>query len=45
MNIYYVAGFKDSTICSKPELYDLLVNLPASEISIMPHAKGIKIII
>lgn len=39
VNIYYVAGFKDSTICSKPELYDLLVNLPASEISIMPHAK------
>lgn len=39
MNKNFVAGFTDSAICSKTDLYDLLVNLPASEISVMPHAK------
>ncbi|XP_034952294.1 putative DENN domain-containing protein 10 B [Chelonus insularis] len=36
---YYVAGCRDSSISLKPELYDLLVNIPAREITIAPHAK------
>ncbi|GLV44483.1 hypothetical protein CBL_10287 [Carabus blaptoides fortunei] len=36
---HFVAGFTDSAICSKTDVYDLLVNLPACEISITAHAK------
>ncbi|XP_012289016.1 putative protein FAM45B [Orussus abietinus] len=36
---YYVAGCRDSSISSKTELYDLLVNLPAREITVASHAK------
>ncbi|KAE8748327.1 hypothetical protein FOCC_FOCC004963 [Frankliniella occidentalis] len=35
----YIAGFRDSTIGSRADLYDVLVNLPAREISVAPHAK------
>ncbi|KAK3913197.1 DENN domain-containing protein 10 [Frankliniella fusca] len=35
----YIAGFKDSAIGSRADLYDVLVNLPAREISVAPHAK------
>ena len=37
---YYVAGCRDSSISSKPELFHLLVNIPAREITVAPHAKG-----
>lgn len=37
--LYYVVGCKDSSILSKPEFYDLLVNIPAREITTAPHAK------
>lgn len=33
-------GCTDSTISSRTELYDLLVNLPAREITVANHAKG-----
>ncbi|XP_043470901.1 DENN domain-containing protein 10-like [Leptopilina heterotoma] len=36
---YYVMGCTDSSISSKTELYDLLVNLPAREITVANHAK------
>ncbi|KAG8034037.1 hypothetical protein G9C98_008518 [Cotesia typhae] len=36
---YYIAGCRDSAVALKPELYDLLVNIPAREITIAPHAK------
>ncbi|XP_015606707.1 putative protein FAM45B [Cephus cinctus] len=36
---HYVAGCRDSSISSRIELYDLLVNLPAREITVAPHAK------
>ncbi|XP_011307542.1 protein FAM45A [Fopius arisanus] len=36
---YYIAGCRDSSISSKSELFDLLVNIPAREIAVAPHAK------
>ncbi|XP_014208839.1 putative protein FAM45B [Copidosoma floridanum] len=36
---FYVAGFRDSAISSRSELYDLFVNLPAREIIVANHAK------
>ncbi|KAF7994770.1 hypothetical protein HCN44_004242 [Aphidius gifuensis] len=36
---YYVAGCSDSSVSSRPELYDLLVNIPAREVTVAPHAK------
>ncbi|KAL7306892.1 hypothetical protein TKK_0001052 [Trichogramma kaykai] len=36
---FYIAGFKDSIISSRTDLYDLLVNIPAREIIIANHAK------
>lgn len=33
-------GCQDSSIASRTELYDVLVNLPAREITVAPHAKG-----
>ena len=33
-------GCMDSSISSRTELYDLLVNLPAREITVANHAKG-----
>ncbi|XP_057334969.1 DENN domain-containing protein 10-like [Microplitis mediator] len=38
-NTYYIAGCRDSAVALKTELYDLLVNIPAREITIAPHAK------
>lgn len=38
---YYIAGCRDNLVASRSELYDLLVNLPAREITVAPHAKGI----
>ncbi|XP_066994835.2 putative DENN domain-containing protein 10 B [Anabrus simplex] len=38
-NTCYIAGCRDSAVCSRSDLYDLLVNLPAREITIAPHAK------
>ncbi|KAK0161602.1 hypothetical protein PV327_010057 [Microctonus hyperodae] len=38
-NLHYVAGCMDSAISKKVDLYDLLVNIPAREITIAPHAK------
>ncbi|XP_049863152.1 putative DENN domain-containing protein 10 B isoform X1 [Schistocerca gregaria] len=38
-NTYYIAGCKDSAVCSRLDLFDLLVNLPAREITVAPHAK------
>ncbi|XP_015518994.2 putative DENN domain-containing protein 10 B [Neodiprion lecontei] len=35
----YIAGCRDSLVASRAELYDLLVNLPAREITIASHAK------
>lgn len=35
----YIAGFRDSAVGSRNDLYDVLVNLPAREISVAPHAK------
>jgi len=39
---YYVAGCSNSSILSRTDLYDLLVNIPAREITIASHAKGKK---
>ncbi|OXU23464.1 hypothetical protein TSAR_013312 [Trichomalopsis sarcophagae] len=36
---FYVAGCRDGLISSRPELYDVLVNLPAREIIVPNHAK------
>ncbi|KAG1655698.1 Protein FAM45A [Nymphon striatum] len=36
---HYVAGFNDASIEGHTELYDIFVNLAATEISIAPHAK------
>ncbi|XP_066589849.1 putative DENN domain-containing protein 10 B [Prorops nasuta] len=36
---YYVAGCRNSSISSRNDLYDLLVNIPAREITVAPHAK------
>ncbi|GLH02860.1 Protein FAM45A [Gryllus bimaculatus] len=38
-NSHYIAGTRDSTIGSRADLFDVLVNLPAREITIAPHAK------
>ncbi|XP_011501316.1 PREDICTED: protein FAM45A-like [Ceratosolen solmsi marchali] len=38
-NSFYVAGCRDNLISSKPELYDLLVNIPAREVIVPNHAK------
>lgn len=35
----YIAGCTDNTICSRPDLFDILVNLPAREITISPHTR------
>lgn len=37
---HYVAGCRNSTISSRTDLYELLVNIPAREITVAPHAKG-----
>ncbi|KAG8266825.1 Protein fam45a [Homalodisca vitripennis] len=36
----YIVGCSDSRILSRVDLFDVLVNLPAQEITIAPHAKG-----
>ncbi|XP_011259085.1 protein FAM45A isoform X2 [Camponotus floridanus] len=36
---YYVAGCSNSSISSRTDLYDLLVNIPAREITVASHAK------
>ncbi|KAL6263311.1 hypothetical protein P5V15_006109 [Pogonomyrmex californicus] len=36
---HYVAGCNNSSISSRIDLYDLLVNIPAREITVAPHAK------
>ncbi|KAL0122189.1 hypothetical protein PUN28_007146 [Cardiocondyla obscurior] len=36
---HYVAGCSNSSISSRIDLYDLLVNIPAREITVAPHAK------
>ncbi|KAG8222582.1 hypothetical protein J437_LFUL010425 [Ladona fulva] len=36
---YYVGGCRDASICSRKDLYDILINLPAKEINIAPRAK------
>ncbi|XP_053971052.1 DENN domain-containing protein 10-like isoform X2 [Hylaeus anthracinus] len=36
---YYVAGCRNSSISSRTDLYDLLVNIPAREITVASHAK------
>ncbi|CAL1685610.1 unnamed protein product [Lasius platythorax] len=36
---HYVAGCSNSSISSRTDLYDLLVNIPAREITVAPHAK------
>jgi hypothetical protein len=36
----YVAGCQDSGVGARTDLYDILVNLPAREIAVAPHAKG-----
>ncbi|KAL2718918.1 DENN domain-containing protein 10-like [Vespula squamosa] len=36
---YYVAGCRNSAISSRTDLYDLLVNIPAREITVASHAK------
>lgn len=37
---HYVAGCSNSSISSRTDLYDLLVNIPAREITVASHAKG-----
>lgn len=39
----YIAGFRDAAVESRSELYDLFVNLPAIEINIAAHSKGLYI--
>lgn len=36
----YIAGFTDSEVNSRPDLYDVYVNLADSEITISPVVKG-----
>lgn len=36
---HYVAGCRNSSISSRTDLYDLLVNIPAREITVASHAK------
>nr|CAD7434473.1 unnamed protein product [Timema monikensis] len=36
---WYIAGSRDSGIGSRTDLYDVLVNVPAREITVAPHAK------
>lgn len=36
----YVAGFTDAMVEGRTDLYDVFVNLAASEIAVAPHAKG-----
>jgi hypothetical protein len=36
----YVAGCRDSGVGARSDLYDVLVNLPAREITVATHAKG-----
>ncbi|KAG7189639.1 hypothetical protein KM043_017319 [Ampulex compressa] len=36
---YYVAGCRNSSISSRTDLFDVLVNIPAREITIASHAK------
>lgn len=36
----YVAGFVDPEISNRPDLFDVYVNLPDSEITISQNAKG-----
>lgn len=36
----YVAGFTDSEVNSRPDLYDVYVNLADSEITVSPVVKG-----
>lgn len=36
----YIAGFTDSEVNSRPDLYDVYVNLAESEITISPVVKG-----
>jgi hypothetical protein len=36
----YVAGCRDSGVGVRTDLYDVLVNLPAREITVATHAKG-----
>jgi hypothetical protein len=43
-NTSYVAGCRDSGAVAFTDLYDVLVNLPAREITVAPHAKGNSIV-
>ena len=36
----YIAGFTDSEVNSRPDLYDVYVNLADSEITVSPVVKG-----
>lgn len=36
----YIAGFTDSEVNSRPDLYDVYVNLADSEITVSPQVKG-----
>jgi hypothetical protein len=36
----YMAGCRDSGVGARTDLYDVLVNLPAREITVATHAKG-----
>lgn len=38
-NTSFIAGCRDSSVGSKTDLYDVLVNLPAREITVAPHVK------
>nr|CAD7590374.1 unnamed protein product [Timema genevievae] len=38
-SLWYIAGSRDSGIGSRTDLYDVLVNVPAREITVAPHAK------
>jgi hypothetical protein len=42
-NMSYVAGCRDSAVGARTDLYDVLVNLPAREITVATHAKGNKV--
>jgi hypothetical protein len=39
-NMSYVAGCRNSAVGTRTDLYDVLVNLPAREITVATHAKG-----
>ncbi|EEC11199.1 hypothetical protein IscW_ISCW020687 [Ixodes scapularis] len=36
---HYLAGFRDATVESRLELYDVFVNLAAIEVTVAPHSK------